>query len=325
MRAGLIASLAGHSALLLWGLIAFPDAESFAVPQVESLPVELVPIEDITRLRVGEKTAEVRDVAAVTPSETPAEEPPEPIEKPGESRVEQPTPPTPSPSPTPAPAPEPQPVSDPEPAPAPAPEPTPAPAPEPAPVVEPAPTPDTAPAPEPVPQQQEAAPAPQPIVTKVSPRSKPTPPKNAPEPPKEDFNSTDIAVLLNKVEPAKQTGQTSQNEASLGSRRGQQDVRMSQSELDALRGMVAQCWNPPVGAVGAEDLKVRVRFNLSQNGQVSGQPEVINSSGNPAFGAASSSAVRAIMRCQPYNLPISKYEAWQEVIINFDPREMLGG
>jgi hypothetical protein len=176
-----------------------------------------------------------------------------------------------------------------------------------------------------VPQQQEAAPAPQPIVTKVSPRSKPTPPRNAPEPPKENFNSKDVAALLNKIEPAKQTGETSQNEASLGSRRGQQDVRMSQSELDALRGMVAQCWNPPVGAVGAEDLKVRVRFNLSQDGQVSGQPEVMNSSGNPAFGAASSSAVRAIMRCQPYNLPISKYEAWQEVIINFDPREMLGG
>ncbi|EAV45665.1 hypothetical protein SIAM614_23637 [Stappia aggregata IAM 12614] len=320
MRAGLIASLAGHSALLLWGLIAFPDAESFAVPQVDSLPVELVPIEDITKLRIGEKTAEVRDVAAVNPSETPAEEPPKPAEKPGESRVEQPTPPTPTPpAPSPAPAPEPQPVADPEPAPAPAPEP--------APVAEPAPSPapDPAPAPEPVPQQQEAAPAPQPIVTKVSPRSKPTPPRNAPEPPKENFNSKDVAALLNKIEPAKQTGETSQNEASLGSRRGQQDVRMSQSELDALRGMVAQCWNPPVGAVGAEDLKVRVRFNLSQDGQVSGQPEVMNSSGNPAFGAASSSAVRAIMRCQPYNLPISKYEAWQEVIINFDPREMLGG
>jgi outer membrane biosynthesis protein TonB len=316
MRAGLIASLAGHSAFLLWGLIAFPDAESFAVPQVDSLPVELVPIEEITRLRVGEKTAEVRDVAAVNPSETPAEEPPKPADKPGESKVEQPTQPTPSPSPTPPPAPEPTPVADPEPAPAPAPEP--------APVAEPAPAPDPAPTPEPVPQQ-EAAPAPQPIVTKVSPRSKPTPPRNAPEPPKDNFDSTDIAALLNKVEPAKQTGETSQNPASLGSRRGEQNVRMSQSELDALRGMVAQCWNPPVGAVGAEDLKVRVRFNLSQDGQVSGQPEVMNSSGNPAFGAASSSAVRAIMRCQPYNLPISKYEAWQEVIINFDPREMLGG
>jgi TonB family protein len=130
---------------------------------------------------------------------------------------------------------------------------------------------------------------------------------------------------LNKVEPATQQGNASQEPASLGSRQGAQNIRMSQSELDALRGQVAQCWNPPVGAVGAEDLKVRVRFNLSQNGQVSSSPEVLNSSGNPAFGAASSSAVRAIMRCQPYSLPIAKYEAWQEVIINFDPREMLGG
>jgi len=316
MRAGLIASLAGHSAILLWGLIAFPDAESFTVPPVDSLPVELVPIEEITKLRIGEKTAEVREVAAVKPSETQAEEPPEPADKPGESNVQQPTPPTPTPAPTPAPQPEP--VAEPEPAPAPEQEPAPAPEPEPAPAAEPE------PAPEPEPQQ-EAAPAPQPIVTSVAPRSKPTPPKRTPEPPKDNFDSTQIAALLNKVEPAKQSGNASEQPASLGSRKGQQDVRMSQSELDALRGQVAQCWSPPVGAVGAEELKVRVRFNLSQNGEVSSSPEVLNSNGNPAFRAAASSAVRAIMRCQPYSLPSAKYEAWQEVIINFDPREMLGG
>ncbi len=314
MRAGLIASLAGHTAVLLWGLIAFPDAESFTVPPVDSLPVELVPIEELTKLRIGEKTAEIRAVAAVQPAEKPSEELPKPADKPGESKVEQPAPPTPSPPPPPAPVPEPTPVAEPEPAP----DPAPAPEPEPAPKAEPA------PAPEPVPQQQ-AAPAPQPIITKVAPRSKPTPPKRAPEPPKDDFSSTQIAALLNKVEPAKQTGQTSQEQASLGSRKGQENVRMSQSELDALRGQVAQCWSPPVGAVGAEDLKVRVRFNLSQNGEVSSSPEVMNSNGNPAFRAAASSAVRAIMRCQPYSLPVAKYEAWQEVIINFDPREMLGG
>ncbi len=318
MRAGLIASLAGHAAVLLWGLIAFPDAEKFAVQPVDSLPVDLVPIEEITKLRIGEKTAEIREVAAVQPNEKPSEELPKPADKPGESKVEQPTPPTPAPTPAPAPAPQPEPEPAKAAEPAPAPEPTPAPSPEPAPKAEPK------PAPEPAPQQQAAA-APQPILTKVAPRAKPTPPKRVPEPPKEDFDSTQIAALLNKTEPAQQTGQASQQEASLGSRKGQQDVRMSQSELDALRGQVAQCWNPPVGAVGAEDLMVRVRFNLSQNGQVSGSPEVINSSGNPAFNAAASSATRAIMRCQPYTLPIAKYEAWQEVIINFDPREMLGG
>lgn len=316
MRAGLIASLAGHSAILLWGLIALPDAESFAVPQVDSLPVDLIPVEEFTRLRIGERTAEIRDVAAVQPSETPAEEPPQPADKPGESQVQQPTPPSPSPTPAPAPEPEPEQVAEPEA--------EPAPAPEPAPAAEPVPAADPEPAPEPEPQEQ-AAPAPQPIVTSVAPRSKPTPPRRTPEPPRDDFNSNQIAALLNKVEPAQQTGDASDQPASLGSRTGAQNVRMSQSELDALRGQVAQCWNPPVGAVGAEELKVRVRFSLSRNGEVSGAPEILNSNGNPAFRAAASSAVRAVMRCQPYSLPVAKYDAWQDVIINFDPREMLGG
>ncbi|MDN3720776.1 hypothetical protein QW131_19925 [Roseibium salinum] len=170
MRAGLIASLAGHTAILVWGLIAFPDAESFSVPQVDSLPVELVPVEELTKLRIGEKTAEVRDVAAVQPSETPSKETPKPADKPGESKVQQPTQPTPAPTPAPAPAPEPEPVAEPEPAP----EPEPAVEPEPAPEPEPATEPEPAPEPEP---QQEAAPEPQRIVTNVAPRTKPTPPR----------------------------------------------------------------------------------------------------------------------------------------------------
>ncbi|QDG75743.1 cell envelope biogenesis protein TolA [Labrenzia sp. PHM005] len=315
MRAGLIASLAGHTALMLWGVVAFPDAESFTVPQVESLPVDLVPVEEFTQLRIGEKTAEVREVAALQPSETPTEETPQPADKPGESQVQQPTPPTPSPAPEPAP-PEPQQVAEPEPAAEPAP--SPEPVPEPTPATEPE------PAPEPEPQQ-EAAPAVQPIVTSVAPRTKPKPPRRQPENNRDESVVSEVAALLNKVEPAGHTGSISEQPASLGSRQGAPNIRMSQSELDALRSQVAMCWNPPVGAVGAEDLKVRVRFNLSQSGEVSGGPEVINSNGNPAFRAAASSAVRAVMRCQPYSLPVAKYEAWQEVIINFDPREMLGG
>ncbi|MEP3428094.1 MAG: cell envelope biogenesis protein TolA [Roseibium sp.] len=301
MRAGLIASLAGHTAILVWGIVAFPDAESFPVPQVESLPVDLIPVEEFTQLRLGEKTAEIRDVASLQPSDDPAEEAPQPADKPGEKQVEQPTPPAPAPEPTPTPEPVPQPVAEPELAPTP----------------EPVPAAETAPEPEPQPQQ-EAAPTPQPIVTSVAPRTKP-------KPPKKESVVEQAAALLNKVEPETQSGSTSQQQASLGSNQGAQNIRMTQSELDALRGQVSQCWNPPVGAVGAEELKVRVRFNLAQSGNVSGSPEVINSNGNPAFRAAASSAVRAIMRCQPYSLPIAKYEAWQEVIINFDPREMLGG
>ncbi|WP_417687014.1 cell envelope biogenesis protein TolA [Roseibium sp.] len=320
MRAGLIASVAGHAAVLLWGLIALPDAETFNTQPVESLPVDLVPIEDLTRLRKGEKTeTEIRDVAAVQPSETPPVEAPQPAEKPGESKVEQPTPPSPQPAPEPTPAPEPAPTPEPEPAPAaePAAAAEPEPAPEPAPAAE--------PAPEPEPQQAEAA---QPVVTNVTPRTKPTPPRprQTAETPRDNFNPNQISALLNKVEPSGGSTSTSQDPASLGSRRGAEDVRMSQSELDALRSQVAQCWNPPVGAVGAETLAVKVKFELDRSGQVSASPEVLNSGSSPAFRAAASSAVRAIMRCAPYSsLPADKYDAWQEVIINFDPRELIGG
>ncbi|MEP3467955.1 MAG: hypothetical protein ABJN82_00065, partial [Marinobacter alexandrii] len=248
MRAGLIASLVGHTTILVWGIVALPDAESFTVPQVESLPVDLIPVEEFTQLRLGEKTAEIRDVAALQPSETPNEEPPQPADKPGESQVEQPTPPTAQPEPAPAPEPAPQPTSEPEPAPTP----------EPVPTAEPLPEPQ---------QQQEAAPTPQPIVTSVAPRTKP-------KPPKAESVINQAAALLNKVEPRAQSGSSSQQQASLGSNQGAQNIRMTQSELDALRGQVSQCWSPPVGAVGAEELKVRVRFNLSQNGEVSGSPEV---------------------------------------------------
>jgi len=311
MRVGLIASLAGHSAILLWGLIAFPDAKSFTTPPVDSLPVELVPVEELTRLQKGEKDAEVREVAAVKPSETPREDPVKPAEKPKQAAVEQPTPPTPAPQPEPAPAP--TPVAEPEPAPAPVPEK--AAEPEPAPAEQ---------APEPAPE----AAAPEPIQTKVVPRTKPKPPRptqTAEQPKEKDFKPNEIAALLNKVEPSG-GGSPSQDPASLGSRLSQDDnVKMSQSELDALRGQIARCWSPPVGAVGAEDLKVRVKFGLDRSGEVSASPEVLNSSSNPAFRAAASSAVRAVMRCAPYSLPASKYEAWQEVIINFDPRELIGG
>ncbi|MTH98059.1 TonB C-terminal domain-containing protein [Roseibium sp. RKSG952] len=318
MRIGLIASLTGHAAVLLWGLVALPGPESFSVPQVESLPVELVPVEEITQLRLGERDAEIRDVAALESTDEPQPTQEEAEQTPAEVNTAQPTPPVPSPAPAPAPPPEaaPAPVAELEPAP----EPEPAPAPEPQAEAEPAPEPEPVVEPQPEPE-----PAPQPVVANVVPRTKPAPPVRTQQPQQEDFRPNQIAALLNKVEPSGGATAQSNNPASLGSRQGRENIRMTLSELDALRAQVQQCWSPPVGAVGAQDLRVSVRFNLDRNGQVSGSPEVMNTNSNPAFRAAASSAVRAVMRCAPYSLPIAKYEAWQEVIINFDPREMLGG
>ena len=36
------------------------------------------------------------------------------------------------------------------------------------------------------------------------------------------------------------------------------------------------------------------------------------------------SALRAVMRSSPFkNLPADKYDSWSEVVVNFDPSELL--
>lgn len=51
----------------------------------------------------------------------------------------------------------------------------------------------------------------------------------------------------------------------------------------------------------------------------------MNRGSHPIFRIAAESAMRAIRRCQPYHLPLSKYEVWRDVEVTFDPRDMFRG
>ena len=101
---------------------------------------------------------------------------------------------------------------------------------------------------------------------------------------------------------------------------------LSQNELDALRARLRQCWNVPVGLAEARDLIVTVRIQFKRDGSLASEPALMNHGGHPAFLAASESALRAIRTCAPYSfLPVAKYEAWKDIIIDFDPRDMFRG
>jgi len=101
--------------------------------------------------------------------------------------------------------------------------------------------------------------------------------------------------------------------------------QLSQNEIDMLRAQIQACWNPPVGVSEAKDLVVVLRFLLNRDGSVSGEPSVTNRGGSPLFQVAVESATRAVLRCQPYRLPVSKYDAWSDVEVKFDPKEMFRG
>ena len=238
---------------------------------------------------------ELVEIGSIT---TPSEPEPEPAPEPAEP----PPPPTPPPAPTP---PEPEP---------PPPEPTP-PAetevalPEPVPVAEPEPTPET-----------ELQPPPQ--IASARPLARPQPPS------RRDFTNIlkDLAAEETPEPPRRRTPEVAARA------RTADDRAPTIAQLDALRVMIREqiqrCWNPPIGAVSAENLLVRVFLRLDQTGRVR-EAHILDSermSADTFFRAAAESARRAALndRCNPLELPIDQYESWKDIEIYFDPRELLG-
>jgi len=350
MKTGLIVSTSLHAALIGFGLFTLSAPRALEVADVEAFPVDIVPVSEITQIQQGEREAPVAERAAPTPTSRP--EPVPDARNVGENTVDLPTPPTPAPSPrevqtaaAPPPSPEPAPKLAEKSPPVPAetkPEPVPAtemtPEPQPKQEVRPDPAPETAVAETP---EAEAVALPD---SAPSPQARPQPPqaqtakaperKNAEKPaerearkPKSEdreFNADQIAALLNRDKPSGGGAKRSSEQAALGGRETTGGAKLTQSEMDALRGQIQRCWNIPAGAMDAENLKVSVQFKLSRSGELEGRPEIVSGGGGGGVErAAAESARRAILQCAPYNLPADKYEAWADVIVHFDPRDMF--
>lgn len=183
--------------------------------------------------------------------------------------------------------------------------------------------PDSAPAPAARPKPQVAQ-----AETAKAPERKESdkPAKQASSRPESSDKSLDdrIAALLNKEKASGGGAKRSSQQASLGGERNTGANKLSANEMDALRQALGRCWNIPAGVDDAETLKVSVRFRLDRSGELEGRPEVIKGGASSGPGrTAAESAVRAVQKCAPFNLPADKYETWAEVVVNFDPSDMF--
>lgn len=139
-----------------------------------------------------------------------------------------------------------------------------------------------------------------------------------------DFNSDEIAALLNKEKAAGGGAKRSQEQAALGGKKTTSGTKLTMSEMDALRGQIQNNWSITPGMSDAADVRIRVTMQLDQNGDIIGEPEVVATGGSAsARTALAGGARRAIMRSRPFKLPPEKYDAWSEVVVNFDPSEMM--
>ena len=103
-------------------------------------------------------------------------------------------------------------------------------------------------------------------------------------------------------------------------------AQLSQSEIDALRKRLGECWNPPAGARDGGQLKVVLRVLFKPDATVATPPQLVAATASPFGPAMAESAKRAILTCQPFTmLRADHYQLWKDIEITFDPREMFGG
>jgi hypothetical protein len=110
---------------------------------------------------------------------------------------------------------------------------------------------------------------------------------------------------------------------SLGVSNGEA-AQLSQSEFDAFRRRLEECWRPPPGVDSTTKLRVLVRVLFNSDGSVARPPEVVSAPTSALGPAMAESAKRAILRCQPFKMLKSEhYEQWKDIEINYDPQYIV--
>lgn len=323
MKYGVSLSIVLHVLIVALGYFGLPLWQKPELLEETPVFVELVEI------------AEVRNAPPPAPAVEPEKEPekkPEPP-KPVEEAKSAPTPPPPPPTP-PAPKPEPEVAAlppEPKPEPEAKKEPEPEPEPKPKPVAKPEPKPEPKPVAKPEPPKVATAQAQLP--------KKPKPPQQF-----------EVASLLKTLEEIKKTNKAeakpepkaepkqdfaAQMRSAINKKAPEQNSdpnkKVTMTELDAMRriviSQVAPCWNVNPGSKGAENLAVIIRMQMNPDGSVQ-SASVENQSRyytDSFFQSAADAAKRAVLnpKCNPIKLPPDKYQVWREILINFDPKELL--
>jgi colicin import membrane protein len=292
-----------HAAVLLWATLSF-SSRSFEATPTESLPVDLVSESQFTKLTQGVKDApkpEKEKPKPLVEKKAPEIKPPEESKpKVTEKQEVKPTAQKP-PEPPPPPKPEPKPVEK-----------------------------KQAKADEkpPVPVAKEKA---DPITEKLkkddAKAEKPLPPKRPPRPQHKlpEFNPDKIAALLDQRQPQRHAaaGDMLSPNPTLGRAHGTA-AKLSANEIDALKRRISECWQPPLGADGSQNVEVVFRVMFRPDGSVLRGPDLVQAAASSLGPVFAESARRAILQCQPYTmLHKETYDQWKDMEMVFNLRDMF--
>jgi hypothetical protein len=107
------------------------------------------------------------------------------------------------------------------------------------------------------------------------------------------------------------------------------DKGLTLSQEDAVKAQIYKCWNIPLGLPYDQNLLVRIRLKLNQDGTILSSEILdharMNRPGQGFYKVLAESALRAVKLCNPLKMPITGYDKWKDLQLNFDAKEMLRG
>jgi outer membrane biosynthesis protein TonB len=291
----LAASIALHVIVIGYGLVSFSTKAFESVPE-ESLPVDIISADQLAKVTAGMKSGKKENPKPLVEKIAEAK----PVED-AVGKITEKAPVVTDTSPPPQPKVEEKPVEKkPDP---------------PKPVAE-------KPKEEPKPEKKAEQPKIDPIAEALKKEEKKPPPKpqaqaaKPPEPakPKTEraFDQSKIAALLDKRDPSRQAvaGDTLNSNAALGLAHGK-SADNSATWGTMFKQQVERCWKKPYGGIESQKPEAAFAIRLKRDGTLEGMPVPEGSPTTPYLRVYQESALRAIIECQPYNLPAAFFEEWK--------------
>jgi outer membrane biosynthesis protein TonB len=293
----LIASVALHVLVIGWGLVSFSSRAFESMPE-ESLPVDIISADQLAKVTAGmksgkkenpkplvEKVAEAKPlddtvgkISEKAPVVTDTSPPPQPkpVEKPVEKKPDPPKPVA-----------ENKPKEEPK-------------------EIEKKPDPPNI---DPIAEalkKEEKKPPPKPEAKAATPPPQPQKPKER------TFDQSKIAALLDKRDPSRQaaTGDTLNSNAALGLSKGKA-ADNSATWGSLFQSEVERCWKKPYGGIESQNPEAAFAIRLKRDGTLEGMPVPEGTPATPYLRVYQESALRAIIECQPYNLPAAYFDEWK--------------
>ncbi len=146
---------------------------------------------------------------------------------------------------------------------------------------------------------------------------------------KEIVDANQIAALIDKAKEVEAIKEKENNKITQSTKKNSFASGLTLSEEDALRAQIFGCWSVPLGLPYDQNLLVRIKLQLKQDGTIMNSEildhERMNRPGQKFYKVLAESALRAVRLCQPLKVPPTGYDKWKDLQLNFNPTEMLKG